>query len=184
VGDSASATISLYETQKDDSMKNIALSHPWGVPPHFCTFTSNIEEHKQSIDFAKLPNTFQNAVSVTRELGYQYLWIDSICIIQGPDGDFNKEAKRMEDVFSSAYCVLAASSANGQSDGFLKKRYERDYRHFTFAASSTTLPSMFWKALSTGGDGCCRKEPWHDAQSTSLTCKLIGNAAAACDARL
>jgi hypothetical protein len=130
VGDGASATISLYETQKHDSMKYIALSHPWGVPPHFCTFTSNIEEHKQSIDFAKLPITFQNAVSVTRELGHQYLWIDSICIIQGPDGDFNKEAKRMEDVFSSAYCVLAASSAKGQNDGFLKKRCEREYLTF------------------------------------------------------
>ncbi|KAH8779028.1 hypothetical protein BGZ57DRAFT_761135 [Hyaloscypha finlandica] len=130
VGGSSSTTINLYETQKDDTMKYIALSHPWGAPPHFCTFTSNIEEYKRSIDFAKLPITFQNAVSMTRELGYRYLWIDSICIIQGPDGDFNKEAKRMEDVFGSAYCVLAASSAKGQSDGFLKKRDERE--HLTF----------------------------------------------------
>jgi hypothetical protein len=99
---SASTTINLYETQKDDTMKYIAPSHPWGAPPHFCTFTSNIEEHKRSIDFAKLLITFQNAVSMTRELGHRYLWIDSICIIQGPDGDFNKEAKRMEDVFGSA----------------------------------------------------------------------------------
>jgi hypothetical protein len=67
---------------------------------------------------------------MTRELGHRYLWIDSICIIQGPDGDFNKEAKRMEDVFGSAYCVLAASSAKGQSDGFLTKRDERE--HLTF----------------------------------------------------
>jgi hypothetical protein len=36
----------------------------------------------------------------------------------------------MEDVFSSAYCVLAARAAKGQSDGFLKKRDERE--HLTF----------------------------------------------------
>lgn len=54
-----------------------------------------------------------------------YLWIDSICIVNGPDGDFNSEAKRMEDVFGGAYCVLAASSAQGQSDGFLKGRRQR-----------------------------------------------------------
>jgi hypothetical protein len=122
--------MTLHETREDESMKYIALSHPWGDPPHFCTFTSNIEEYKQKIEFGKLPATFQNAVTITRGLGFRYLWIDSICIIQGPDGDFNKEAKRMEDVFSSAYCVLAASSAKGQSDGFLKKRHEREYLTF------------------------------------------------------
>lgn len=36
----------------------------------------------------------------------------------------------MEDVFSSAYCVLAASSANGQSDGFLKPREDRKFLTF------------------------------------------------------
>lgn len=35
--------------------------------------------------------------------------------------------KRMEDVFSQAYCVLAASCAAGQHDGFLKPRQERKY---------------------------------------------------------
>jgi Heterokaryon incompatibility protein (HET) len=130
LGDKGPKTAKLYETQQNDSMKYIALSHPWGDPPHFCTFTSNIEEYKQHIEFSNLPTTFQHAITTTRELGFQYLWIDSICIIQGPDGDFNKEANRMEDVFSSAYCVLAASSAKGQNDGFLKKRDEREYLTF------------------------------------------------------
>jgi hypothetical protein len=33
----------------------------------------------------------------------------------------------MEDVYSEAYCVLAATSAHGQHDGFLKHREERKY---------------------------------------------------------
>ncbi|KAK7734705.1 hypothetical protein SLS53_007810 [Cytospora paraplurivora] len=79
------------------------------------------------IVFANLPTTFQHAVAATRGLGVQYLWIDSLCIIQGPDGDFQNEAKRMEDVFSQADCVLAASSATGQWDGFLTPREARNY---------------------------------------------------------
>lgn len=110
-------------------MNYFALSHPWGKSPPepFCTYPSNVEQYKQKIDFSILPATFQHAVTITRALGLHYLWIDSICIIQGPDGDFNQEAKRMEDVFSKAYCVLAASSATGQHDGFLKPRDRRDY---------------------------------------------------------
>lgn len=33
----------------------------------------------------------------------------------------------MEDVFSQAYCVLAASSAQGQTDGMLKPRQQRTH---------------------------------------------------------
>lgn len=90
--------------------------------PHFCTFTHNIEQYEKGLPFESMPATFQDAITTTRELGQRYLWIDSICIIQGPDGDFPEEAKRMEDVFSSAYCVIAASSATNQHDGFLSQR--------------------------------------------------------------
>lgn len=66
-----------------------------------------------------LTDTFRHAIDVTRKLGLRHLWIDSLCIVQGPEGDFVTESKRMEDVFSSAYCVVAASSARSQRDGFL-----------------------------------------------------------------
>lgn len=129
VGSQGASVVKLYETQKDEQFNYFALSHPWGSPSgmHFCTFRHNLEQHKTGIRLGELPDTFQDAVKVVRALGHRYLWIDSICIIQGPDGDFNDEAKRMEDVFSQAYCVLAASSARGQYDGFLKPRKQRRY---------------------------------------------------------
>lgn len=129
VGTSHSSFVKLFETEKHRKVKYLALSHPWGSQKstHFCTFPENLAQHKQGIAFDELPATFQDAVKVTWSLGQRYLWIDSICIIQGPYGDFNDEAKRMEDVFSQAYCVLAASSARGQHDGFLKPRTARQY---------------------------------------------------------
>ncbi|KIN05179.1 hypothetical protein OIDMADRAFT_116151 [Oidiodendron maius Zn] len=131
VGYIESETIRLYETQPADSVKYIALSHPWGKnPPYFCTLRKNVEQHAKGIKTTDLTSTFKDAVQTTRQLGIQYLWIDSICIIQGPDGDFEQEAKHMEEIFSSAYCVLAASSAEGQTDGFLNKRAGRDFVTF------------------------------------------------------
>jgi len=144
LGAKASATIRLYETQATDSLKYVALSHPWGNGVHFCTFRSNIDEHKNGITFDHLPATFQHAVTATWELGLRYLWIDSICIIQGKDGDFNQEAKRMENVFSSAYCVLAASSAKGQDDGFLKgRKHEREFLTFERDGQPTLFVCRF-----------------------------------------
>lgn len=134
--------IETAETPLQDN-KYIALSHPWGDkiqhPPFYTSRTNihkdghDIETFKRAIPFNKMPATFQQAVTVAKSLGISYLWIDSICIIQGRDGDFNEEASRMEDVFSGAYCVLAASRATGMHDGFLGERRGRDF--VTFARS-------------------------------------------------
>lgn len=119
--------LQLHETQPGASFQYIALSHCWGKTEHFSTTADNIEEHKKGINFEQLPKTFQHAVRTTRELGIRYLWIDSICITQGAGGDFDKQSAKMEDVFSSAYCVIAASNARGQGDGFLNPRKECHY---------------------------------------------------------
>lgn len=134
-----SRTVRLHETgarkaDQSEELRYIALSHPWGngnSHSHFCTTRKNIVDRVETgIPVIELPDTFKHAVKVTRELGVRYLWIDSLCIIQGNDGDFDVEAKRMETVFSSAYCVIAASRATGTSDGFLKDRPDRKFVKF------------------------------------------------------
>lgn len=143
VGSRAMPTIRLYETQPDDCIEYFALSHPWGKPPHFCTTISNVNRYKQTIESCEIPATFKDAITITRNLGVRYLWIDSVCIIQGPGGDFSREAKRMEHVFSQAYCVLAASSARGQYDGFLKPRRRRNQVQLKGSGKSSVYISEF-----------------------------------------
>lgn len=115
------------------SGKYIALSHRWGDQDKnraFSTTRSNIEQRMKEMKMSNLPKTFRDAVETTRQLGIQYLWIDSLCIIQDSDRDWDEQAKCMEDVFSSAYCVIAATRASGTSDGFLKPRPDRHFVTF------------------------------------------------------
>lgn len=120
--------IRLYSSAPDDIKGYVALSHRWGAGDDwlkFCLFGSNIKDLHNNIDFDTLPKTFQDAITVTRALKIRYLWIDSLCIIQDDPEDWATEAKLMEDVFSSAYCTIAASSAT--ADGFLKPRPPRQF---------------------------------------------------------
>ncbi|EYB26011.1 hypothetical protein FG05_02152 [Fusarium graminearum] len=114
--------VHLLKTTPTHNGRWVALSHQWGSGEQFRTLTTNLQEHIAGIELANLPRTFRDAVILTRAIGCQYLWIDSICIIQGPDGDFQQEAKRMERVYSGAYCVLAASRRPGHDAGFLQDR--------------------------------------------------------------
>lgn len=127
VGSEADPTLRLVTTGEIRT-RYIALSHCWGNVPKelsFCTYQNNIHERMGGISFANLPRTFQDAVKVTRGLGIKYLWIDSICIIQEDLEDWGAHAGGMENIFSSAYCTLAASSAISQLDGFLHRRNDR-----------------------------------------------------------
>jgi hypothetical protein len=75
---------------------------------------------------ADLPQTFQDAIIITRALSVQYLWIDSICIIQDDRNDWETESRLMEQLYSCAYVTIAASCASGTEDGFLKPRPARE----------------------------------------------------------
>ncbi|KAI1322755.1 hypothetical protein F5Y16DRAFT_404159 [Xylariaceae sp. FL0255] len=127
VGQDGDDFIRLYEPAHNEADDYIALSHPWGHGPHLVTNVRNLAQHKDGIRISDLPGTFRDAVLTTRALGKRYLWIDSLCILQGAEGDFQEQAGSMETVFSSAYCVLAASRARNQVDGFLGPRQQRDY---------------------------------------------------------
>lgn len=52
----------------------------------------------------------------------QYLWIDSLCIIQDDVRDWQIESSKMAEIFSNAYLTLvAASGSGGCNDSFLSK---------------------------------------------------------------
>jgi hypothetical protein len=109
-------------------LRYTALSHRWGDRDdhlNISTTKDNLKQRQEWFSDSELPATFRDAVKVTRELDVLFIWIDSLCIIQGPGGEFEDEAERMETVFSDAYCVIAASRATSFSDGFLKSRRDR-----------------------------------------------------------
>ncbi|KAF2177557.1 HET-domain-containing protein [Zopfia rhizophila CBS 207.26] len=97
----------------------------------FCTTQDNVGQRMGGFSISDLPKTFQDAIKVTRELRVPYLWIDSLCIIQyGDDGkDWEHESRCMEEVFSSAYCTIAATSAVDSNAGFLARNGSSEYVH-------------------------------------------------------
>ncbi|KAK4569613.1 hypothetical protein LTR86_003376 [Recurvomyces mirabilis] len=98
--------------------KYIALSHCWGNAKSLRTLTTNLEQHLQCIPLDSLPLTFQHAVFATRRLGYRYLWIDSLCIIQDSSEDWQSECSLMQDVYSNAAVVIAGPGAGSSTAGF------------------------------------------------------------------
>lgn len=97
----------------------VALSHCWGHVARFVTEISNLHERTQGIVLSDLPKTFLDAIKVTRKLGYRYLWIDSLCILQDSHQDWVDESSRMQDYYSKAILTIASDLATGDHESFL-----------------------------------------------------------------
>jgi hypothetical protein len=68
----------------------------------------------------ELPLTFRDAILFTRGLGYRYLWIDSLCIIQNSHEDWVIESSHMQDYYKHAVLTISADLAEGDRAGFLE----------------------------------------------------------------
>ncbi|KAF9697948.1 hypothetical protein EKO04_004491 [Ascochyta lentis] len=100
----------------------VALSHCWGKVHIVCTLERNYSQHLSHIEFEELSQTFRDAVHTTRKLGFRYIWIDSLCIIQDSKEDWPAEAATMCDVYQHATLTIAAAHAPGDDVGCFKER--------------------------------------------------------------
>ena len=99
------------------------LSHCWGknAAPrkllHDTLLTMSAE-----IVFDELPETFQDALVVSQRLGIQYLWIDSLCIVQDSSKDWQRESSLMSQVYSNSFCNISATAASDSQQGLFFAR--------------------------------------------------------------
>jgi hypothetical protein len=71
----------------------------------------------QGIALSVLPKTIQDAVTVTRRLGLQYLWVDALCIKQDSEEDWASESSKMGDIYGSATITIAAAGGSTCNTG-------------------------------------------------------------------
>jgi len=88
--------------------------------------TKNIHVLEKGMSIKVLCKTFRDAAIINRELGLQYLWIDSLCITQDDPEDWNKESKLMAGVYGSSTVNIAATSA---TDGTMGCFFDKDSSH-------------------------------------------------------
>jgi hypothetical protein len=71
---------------------------------------------------------------MTERLGFQYLWIDALCIIQNSSADWMVESARMYDVYFNCDLMLSADASPDSRTGMFR------------AANMSSKP---WQALPT-----------------------------------
>lgn len=99
--------------------KYIALSHCWGGKISGGLNKTTAKRFKPRIAMDSLPPNFRDAILITRGLGFEFLWIDCLCIIQNSTEDWEVESKHMGNVYRDATLTIAAAAASKSTDGIL-----------------------------------------------------------------
>ena len=97
----------------------VCLSHCWGQSQCIKTTRSTHDKWKLGIPWSMLPQTYQDAIVITRWLGIQYIWIDSLCIIQDDSADWERQSSRMAAIYGNSFLTIAATSAADGNGGCL-----------------------------------------------------------------
>lgn len=136
--------VHLVETHNanGETLKYAALSYCWGTADFIkttedcycrehahqdtCEDLKNVpcSNYLHAIQWSKLPQGFQDAIELCWEAGIRYLWIDSLCIIQGNQQDWNRESARMKDIYMGAFLTIVLASTDSPLEGALSTRRE------------------------------------------------------------
>lgn len=108
----------------------------WGVGPHYTTDPKRMESRQLGFHRSEIPKTLQDAVAITRRLGLEYLWIDSLCICQDDAEEWARESARMINVYANAHIVIAANHAENSSIGCFHNRQPRPVANIVLSSSS------------------------------------------------
>jgi Heterokaryon incompatibility protein (HET) len=100
----------------------VALTYRWGSTPSKILTTASIEEWIQGIQVSSLSKTYQDAIVLAKRLGYRYIWIDALCILQNDPADWEREDAVMHKIYGNASLTISALSAWGSDVGFLGQR--------------------------------------------------------------
>ncbi|KAK4190891.1 heterokaryon incompatibility protein-domain-containing protein [Podospora australis] len=149
----------------------VALSHCWGSkselvrrPPYRLTRSTKHHLRSDGVSAGKLPLTLQHAVMLCRLLGLEYIWTDSLCILQSEGmndmealRDWETESTKMKTIYSKALLTIIAASPLSCHQGFFPAKLTR-------LEIRKTLPSGMGIYAALGNDegdfwGSLEQEP-------------------------
>jgi hypothetical protein len=94
------------------------LSHCWGNPDDVTQTTlTSLQDFKIEVPWNKLTKSFRDAIDICRRLGIKFLWIDSLCIIQDCESDWNDQSKNMASIYENAFLTIAATKSKDSTAG-------------------------------------------------------------------
>ncbi|MCJ1478413.1 hypothetical protein MMC13_007093 [Lambiella insularis] len=99
---------------EDDGYNYVALSYVWGRVNCLRLVTHNQEVlmRRRSLErcWHEIPQTIKDAIRLVRQMGYRYLWVDALCLVQDNWIDMLQGISLMHVIYGGAKLTLIAAA--------------------------------------------------------------------------
>jgi hypothetical protein len=99
------------------SSRWLALSYVWGENYQATSPEANVSYREGSKLPPSLPRTVQDAVTITKQLGHRYLWVDEYCIDQCDETHKHHQINRMDQIYRGATLTIVAAAGDNKDYG-------------------------------------------------------------------
>jgi hypothetical protein len=99
----------------------VALSYVWGTSKSSFTVKANLNERMKpgglTAVIDQISAVILDAISLTRDIGERYMWIDSLCIVQDDSTSKQEAISKMDIVYENALMTIIAAADGNADDG-------------------------------------------------------------------
>jgi hypothetical protein len=106
----------------DPLSEYVTLSYCYGTAKPTRLHRKTLPALRQGVAASSLPKSIADAAFVTNELGFKYLWVDALCLMQDDPEEMLAESSQMDKVYSGASLNLAATASKDSQGGLFYSR--------------------------------------------------------------
>ena len=109
----------LYTPTPGTRGRYLALSYCWGKSQPVILTEARLQRSPVRFPMRTLPQTLRDAIVIASHLGFQYMWIDALCIVQDShEGwEWKQESAKMNQIYGNATLTIAAAAASSTTEG-------------------------------------------------------------------
>ncbi|KAL7931997.1 heterokaryon incompatibility protein domain-containing protein [Trichoderma chlorosporum] len=122
--DSISRCLVSLDEVASTTFNFVALSYVWGVDYQLRTTSATLQDFRRKLPGItategndRLPKTIKDAIKVTLALGYRYLWVDALCIVQDSPSDLEIQLAQMDSIYGLAALTIVARGGRSSDSG-------------------------------------------------------------------
>lgn len=175
VGQPGASILYLRETELPGMDTYAISSYTWGSEKSTAIADSKLNSQnlrsrmKEGMLFSEMPRTIQDVVTVTRELGLSYLWIDALCIVQDDEDERERELNDMPNFYQRSDVVILATRAEHGDEGFL---YPRDVAQAYGAVYELSYQQTIPDGITNATVILCENEPRNENANEPLNQRI------------
>lgn len=95
----------------------VALSYVWSRENRELQVFKPDQNNATALQLQHLPRSIQDAITVTKGIGFQYLWVDRFCINQGDPNEKHYQIQNMDLIYRGAEITIIAAAGSDEAYG-------------------------------------------------------------------